>query len=154
MADKNNSKGFKKILFPTDFTDASVAAASYAMMLARQNKAKLYVLHVMDVSKEAAGFYLPHLSFERLDKEMRGVAGEMLKNFCAKQFKGFRNVEMHVLAGEPFKEILKVVKGSKIDLVVMGTFGKARVDRLLFGSTTERVVRRAECPVLVIPPSK
>jgi len=49
---------------------------------------------------------------------------------------------------------LKTAKGSGMDLVVMGTFGRTRVDRLLFGSTTERVMRRAECPVLVIPPTK
>lgn len=153
MAERD-TKGFKKILFPTDFTDASVAAASYALMLARQSKGRIYVLHVVDVSREAAGFYLPHLSFEKLDKELKASASEMLKNFCARHFKGFKGFEQSILVGEPYKEILKSAKGSGMDLVVMGTFGRTRVDRLLFGSTTERVMRRAECPVLVIPPTK
>ncbi|MBI5493197.1 MAG: universal stress protein [Deltaproteobacteria bacterium] len=145
---------FKRILFPTDFSEASINAAGYALALARQNKARLYVLHVVDVSDEAAGFYLPHLSFERLDKELMSSATEMLRNFIAKQFKGYRNIETQVAAGEPYKEILKVVKGADADVIVMGTLGKARIDRFIFGSTTERVMRSAKCPVLVIPPRK
>ena len=50
-------------------------------------------------------------------------------------------------------EILRLAASCKGCLVVMGTFGKARIDRFFFGSTTERVVRSASCPVLVIPPS-
>lgn len=153
MAARNKKDLFARILFPTDFTDASANAAQYALSLARQNKARLYVLHVVDTSEEASGFYLPHLSYEKLDKEMVAGASDMLRKFCAARFKGYRNIEPQVLAGEPFKEILRVIKGGKIDLVVMGTFGKTRIDRLLFGSTTERVMRRASCPVLVVPPS-
>lgn len=153
MPAKNKSRSFDRILFPTDFTDASRDAAAYALMLAKQNKSRLYILHVVDTSREAAGFYLPHLSFEKLDKEMRAGAAELLKKFCTTYFRGYRNIEQHVLAGEPYKEILKVVKGTKINVIVMGTFGKARIDRFLFGSTTERVMRRATCPVLVIPPT-
>lgn len=145
---------FEKILFTTDFSAASENAAEYALQLARQNRSRLYVLHVVDTSKEAAGFYLPHLSYEKLDAELKSAAEEMLKKFSAKVFKGFKNLELRVLKGEPYKEIIKLIKGNKIDIAVMGTFGKARIDRLLFGSTTERVVRSATCPVLVIPPSK
>jgi len=151
---KNNNKTIRKILLPTDFSTVSEEAAAYALTLARQNKAKLYVLHVVDTSHEAAGFYLPHLSYEKLDKELKTVAADMLGKFASKMFKGYRNVERHVLAGEPSKEILKVVKGGAVDLIVMGTYGKEGIDRFFFGSTTERVMRKAGCPVLVIPPSK
>ncbi|MBI5588396.1 MAG: universal stress protein [Deltaproteobacteria bacterium] len=154
MAAKNNNKTISKILLPTDFTGASEEAAAYALTLARRNRAKLYVLHVVDTSHEAAGFYLPHLSYEKLDKDLKAVASEMLERFCARTFKGYKSVERHVLAGEPYKEILKVIKGGRIDLVVMGTYGKEGIDRFFFGSTTERVMRKASCPVLVIPPTK
>lgn len=154
MAAKNDNRTIGRILLPTDFTGASEEAARYALHLARQNKAKLYVLHVVDTSHEAAGFYLPHLSYEKLDKDLKAVASEMLGKFSSRMFKGYRNVERHILAGEPYKEILKVVKGSRIDLIVMGTYGKQGIDRFFFGSTTERVMRKAACPVLVIPPTK
>lgn len=155
MAAKNtNNKIIRKILLPTDFSTVSEEAAAYALTLARQNKARLSVLHVVDTSREAAGFYLPHLSYEKLDKEMRAAAADMLGKFTAKMFKGYRNIERHVLAGEPSREILKAIKGGHADLIVMGTNGKEGIDRFFFGSTTERVMRKAGCPVLVIPPAK
>lgn len=148
-----NEVKFKTILFTTDFTEASVHAASYAASLAKSYGATLYVLHVVDTSDEAAGFYLPHLSFEKLDAELKDTAGAMLKKFCAKNFKGQDGLKATVHTGEPYKEILKAAAGA--DIIVMGTFGKkAHLDRLLFGSTTERVMRRAKCPVLVVPPAE
>lgn len=153
MARKENSK-IQKILFPTDFSGASIHAASYALSLAKSYKAKLYVLHIVDTSEEASGFYLPHLSYEKLDKELKESAGEMLEKFCATRFKGYKNIEQRVLAGEPYKEILKMMKGMDIDLAVMGTLGKAGIDRFFFGSTTERVMRKASCPVFVVPPPR
>jgi len=143
---------FKNILFTTDFTEASVHAASYAASLARIYGAALRVLHVVDTSEEAAGFYLPHLSFEKLDEELKDTARAMLKKFCEKNFKGLDGLNATVVTGEPYREILQAAAGA--DVIVMGTFGKkAHLDRLLFGSTTERVMRRAKCPVLVIPPA-
>lgn len=154
LVDQKLKAVIRKILFPTDFSGASIHAASYALSLAKAYKAKLYVLHVVDTSEEASGFYLPHLSYEKLDREMRESAKEMLDKFCSARFKGFKDLEKHTLAGEPYKEILKVIRGSNIDLVVMGTFGKARIDRFFFGSTTERVMRKSSCPVFVVPPPR
>jgi len=142
---------FKNILFTTDFSGASVHAASYAASLASSYGAALHVIHVVDTSEEAAGFYLPHLSFEKLDSELKDTAEAMLRKFCDKNFKGQKDLKMTVLTGEPYKEILKAAAGA--DVIVMGTFGKAHLDRVLFGSTTERVMRKAKCPVLVIPPA-
>ncbi|MBI5561684.1 MAG: universal stress protein [Deltaproteobacteria bacterium] len=149
-----NRVNFGNILFPTDFSGASALAAGYALSLARQNRARLYCMHVMDTSNEAAGFYVPHLSFENLDEEMLVGAEEMLHKFAQKHLKGYKNVELRVTSGEPYREIVKAVKALKIDLCVMGTYGKAGLERLFIGSTTERVTRRAACPVLVIPPPR
>ncbi len=153
MAVKNRPK-FTNILFPTDFSDASVYAATYALALARSNRARLHALHVLDTSNEAAGFYVAHISYENLDKEMLLSAREMLKKFCAEHFKGFKFLEQSVAAGMPHKEILKTIKSTGVDLVVMGTFGKKGLERVLIGSTTERVMRNAECPALIIPPGR
>lgn len=152
MAARN--RRFEKILFPTDFSESSSVAAEYARDLARLYKARLYVLHVVDISYEAAGFYIPHLSFEKLNKELRESAKEMLQKFVSKHFKGFKKIETHVLVGEPYVEILKVIKGSKIDLAILGPYGKTGIDRVLFGSTTEKVMKKATCPVLVVPPNQ
>jgi len=143
---------FENILLPTDFSGASKDAAVYALKIARQHKAKLYLLHVMDVSSDAAGFYVPHQSYENLDEEMVVAAEAMLNNFASKNIKGYKNIELRVVSGEPYKEIIKSIKALKIDLCVMGTFGKAAIERFFVGSTPERVMRKALCPVLIIPP--
>ncbi|TAN63390.1 universal stress protein [bacterium] len=154
MAVKNTGRTFGRIIFPTDFSPSSENAARYAFMVARQNRATLHVLHIVDVSSEPAGFYVPHLSYEILDAEMEKAATDMLKAFCVKFFKGYKNLEQSVAVGVPYKAILKIFKDSGADLIVIGASGRGGVDKFLFGSTTERVMRKAGCPMLVIPPPK
>jgi nucleotide-binding universal stress UspA family protein len=144
---------FERVLFTTDFSAVSEQAASFAHTMACQNRARLYVLHVIDTSGEPAGFYVPHVSFDKLDKEMVPAAQDMLKAFSARVLKGAKGIELRVLIGEPYKEIVKFINGQAIDVVVMGTGRRSGIDRFLFGSTTERVLRKADCPVLIIPPS-
>lgn len=151
MPAKDNIR-IERILFPTDFSESSNHAAAWALSLARRGKAAIIVLHVLDTSLDASGFYVPHLSFERLDEEMLLSAGKMLSAFAAKHFKGYRNVELVTAAGKPYMEILKAIKDRSIGLCVMGSLGKAGVERFFIGSTTERVTREAACPVLVVPP--
>lgn len=153
MAD-NGTVSVNNILLPTDFSEASIGAAAYALSIARQYKAKLYCLHVVDISSDAAGFYVPHQSYENLDDEMLIAAEEMLHNFTVKNLKGYKNIELRVVAGDPHKQIIKSIKQLNIDMCVMGTFGKAALERFFVGSTTERVMRKAICPVLIIPPVK
>jgi nucleotide-binding universal stress UspA family protein len=148
------AKDFKRILFPTDLTAASEDAFPSVLGLARRYKARLYIIHVVDTVHEAAGFYVPHLSFERLHGELRHGAEGVLKKFCTRRLRGFKAYKTAILEGEPYKEIIKFVNDNKIDVIVMGTFGKGRVDRFVFGSTTERVLRKVKCPVLVVPPAK
>lgn len=153
MAD-NGTVSIDNILLPTDFSEASIGAAAYALSMARQYKARLYCLHVVDVSADAAGFYVPHQSYENLDDEMLIAAEEMLHDFSLKNLKGHKNIELRVVSGDPYKEIVKSIKILKINMCVMGTFGKAAIERFFVGSTTERVMRKAVCPVLIVPPVK
>lgn len=153
MAASNKPSAFKKILLPIDFSSTSEDAAAYAVMMAKTHKAALQVLHVVDVSEDAAGLYVPHLSYEKFDKEMVTGATDMLVKFCSKACKGFKNFEIEIVTGNPYKSILKVAKNSGADLVVMGAFGRGRLDKLLFGSTTERVMRKSKCPVLIVHPT-
>src|SRR3989338_2016059 len=148
MADKTGIR-LDNILLPTDFSEASIGAATYALTLARQYKAKVYCLHVVDISSDAAGFYVPHQSYENLDDEMLIAAEEMLHDFSLKNLKGHKNIELRVVSGDPYKEIVKSIKILKINMCLMGTFGKAAIERFFVGSTTERVMRKAVCPVLI-----
>ncbi len=141
---------FERILFPTDFSKASTAAADYALNIARSNRARIYVLFVVDIRDYSTNFYghpLPHV---RLDKEAREPALAAVKKFAAERFKGYRNIEVKVLGGRPYEEITKFVKGMKIDLVIMGGSSRTGVARFLLGSNVDKVMRSVNCSVMVV----
>ncbi len=154
MTTRKTNRSFKKILYTTDFSDPSFEAFCYALSIAKEYDAKLFIVHVVDTAAHAAGFYLPHLSFEKLGDEMVVVAGEMLEKKYARYLKDYDNHESIVRAGAPHDEIIKIADDEAVDLVVMGSFGRTGLDRFVFGSVTERVIRGLKCPVLAIPPKK
>jgi nucleotide-binding universal stress UspA family protein len=145
---------FKKILFPTDFSVASDYAMSYAISMAKRYKAKFFLLHVVDTTYDISGFYIPHISAEKLMQEMEDAAEKKLTNISSAISRRIKTREIVVKNGIPHKEILKFAKDKSIDMIIMGTHGKAGLDHLLFGSTTERVLRQANCLVLTIRPPK
>jgi len=142
--------GFTRILVPVDFTEHSERASEYALMLAKRDDASLLVVHVVSVSDDI----LPLVSSMEFEKKAARKAENELRDFVARKFKGYGNVEFEVLSGVPHREILGRAKSGKCDLVVIGSYGKGGIDRFLVGSTTERVLRKSTCPVLVVPPSK
>ena len=145
---------FKKILFPTDFSVASDYAMSYAISMAKRYKAQFFLLHVVDTTYDISGFYIPHISAEKLMQEMEDAAEKKLTNIRSAISRRIKTCEIVVKSGIPHKEILKFAKDKGVDMIIMGTHGKAGLDHLLFGSTTERVLRQASCPVLTIRPPK
>ncbi len=73
-----------------------------------------------------------------------------MKNLCEVELKGFKNYESLIINGIPFIEIIRAAKGKEVDLIVVGTHGRTGLDHVLFGSTAEKVVRKASCPVLSV----
>lgn len=140
----------KKILFPTDFTEGSMAVRSLAADLVKRYGAKLYLLHVVfDVTK-AAHWYVPHANIKEFYKEATESAKKQLERFMMEEMRGYGDIEQQVIMGEPAEEILRIVEEKGIDLIVMGTHGRKGIDRMFFGSTAEKVVRAARCPVLTV----
>jgi nucleotide-binding universal stress UspA family protein len=141
---------FDKILFATDFSENSEHAFDYALTLARKFDARLTIIHVINEPVDLRGFYVPHISFEKLEKEIEEGAEKMMQKFCRTRIKDFSNFETLILAGIPYDEILKKANEEKVSLIVLGTQGRKGIDHFLFGSTAERVVRNAICPVMTI----
>jgi len=138
----------ERILFPTDFSEGSDEAMRYAAALAKDYQAILYVLYVIP-EIIGANWYIPHPSVQEIyqDLEVRGKA-EMEK--YVRRIQGPERVEPLILRGTPYQRILEVARDKKVDLIVMGTHGRTGVDHLIFGSTAERVVREAPCPVFTV----
>lgn len=147
-------KPITKILLATDFTDSSEEAADLALSLARKFEAKLIVLHVINEPVDLRGFYVPHISFEKLEEEIAEGADKMMQKFCRTRIHDFPNYESSVVSGVPYEEILKKAEEEGVTMIVMGTQGRKGIDHFLFGSTAESVVRRSTCPVLTVRPSE
>lgn len=143
-------KPFTTILFANDFSEGSDYAFEYALTLVDKFSAKLVIVHVINEPVDLRGFYVPHISFDNLEKEIVEGAEKMMETFCETKLKGYAAVESHVISGIPYEEIIKKADESGADLIVMGTHGRKGVDHLLFGSTAERVVRGARVPVMTV----
>jgi nucleotide-binding universal stress UspA family protein len=140
----------EKILFPTDFSEGSFHALPFAVDLSKHYNSKLYILHVIyDVAK-ATNSHIPHVSSDELYKEMSAWAQGEIESCCIEEIRGLPNVEKVVLKGIPYEEVIEFAEKQKIDMIVMGTYGRKGLERFLFGSTAERVVRRAPCPVMTV----
>jgi universal stress protein A len=143
-------KPFEKILTAIDFSESSDFAFEYALTLARQFQAELTVMHVINEPVDLRGFYVPHISFEQLEKEIEDGAEKMMEKFCQTKMGDFTRYTTVVVAGIPYEEVLRKARETEASLIVLGTHGRTGIDHLIFGSTAERVVRSATCPVLTI----
>jgi nucleotide-binding universal stress UspA family protein len=143
-------KPFDTILFAVDFSESSDHAFSYAYEMAQKFSSRLVIIHVINEPVDLRGFYVPHISFDNLEKEIAEGAEKMMERFCAEKLQNFANYEKSVVSGIPYEEIVRKAEAVKADLVVMGTHGRKGLDHMLFGSTAERVVRTAHCPVMTV----
>jgi nucleotide-binding universal stress UspA family protein len=143
-------KPFDKILFATDFSENSEHAFDYALALARQFGSHLTIIHVINEPVDLRGFYVPHISFEKLEKEIEEGAEKLMQKFCRTRAKDFADYETLIVAGIPYEEILKKAAEQQASLIILGTQGRKGIDHFLFGSTAERVVRNAKCPVMTV----
>lgn len=143
-------KPFEKILFANDFSENSEHAFDFAYTLSRNFDAKLIVIHVINEPVDLRGFYVPHVSFEKLEKEIEEGAQKMMDKFCRAKMQDFTNYETSIVAGIPYEEILRKAEEENVSLIVLGTQGRSGIDHFLFGSTAERVVRKARCPVMTV----
>jgi nucleotide-binding universal stress UspA family protein len=142
---------FRSILCPVDFSNNSRAALRYAAMLARLSDAHLVVLYVTDPLLATAAGSRPDV------RAMLASTDDDLRRFVSSAMsRSTPSVATTVLtiAGKPAAEIVKAAERHHCDLIVMGYRGAGRASRLLFGSTTEGVVRRSRIPVVAVPPAR
>jgi nucleotide-binding universal stress UspA family protein len=140
----------KTILYAIDFSEGARAAMDHAIMFARDYRAKLILLHILqDIS--IADWYVPSsLSMGELMEDMEKNAWEEMRTWEAEIASKVNNVEVIVIRGVPFVEIIRTARSKNADMVVIGTHGRTGIDHMLFGSTAEKVVRKAPCPVLTV----
>ena len=140
----------KKILLPTDFSEGSEAVVSYVLSLAGKYDAHIDILHIIHEFGDMTDFYVPHISYDVMEKEMEDAARNNMENFCRENIEGKAKFEIHTRKGTPFLEIIQAARDLNSDLIVMGTHGRTGIDHILFGSTAEKVVRKSPIPVMTV----
>jgi len=148
------SINLKKILVPTDFSESARHALKYAASFAQEYESEITMLHVVEIVAVGYASDLFPVPMAEAFQEISAYARSELTKLAA-EIRG-RGIVVNevVVQGKPATEILRVAKEQTIDMIVLGTHGKGVLDQALFGSTTERVVRKAPCPVLTCRPAE
>lgn len=143
------ARAFEHVLVTTDFSRTSYAAFPLARTMAQTFGARLTCLYALPppnpfwVGVGAPGPVMP------TEEALRAQAQERLRALAAEQLPGLE-VRVAVVVGHDYVEILRYAREEGVDLIVMATHGHTGLEHVLIGSTTERVVREAHCPVLTV----
>jgi nucleotide-binding universal stress UspA family protein len=141
----------KRILLPTDFSKYSQVALEYAAALADKFGAEIHLLHVT----QNLAVFIPDMvnvmppvgpSPEQMASAVKAAFDRLIQEQKLDRFK----VVTESREGTPFYEIIQYGKDKAVDLIVMGTHGHSGLAHVLMGSVTEKVVRKAPCPVLTV----
>ena len=147
----------KNILLPTDFSNISLSAASYAADIAKQYDAKIHLLYILEKTPPILAIRSLDLSEDKIIKSLEEEAKKSLENTAEKVRKSFigENLKMETVLrkGLDYVEINKYSEENSIDLIVIATHGRTGLLHTLLGSVAEKVIRYAKRPVLVITPS-
>jgi nucleotide-binding universal stress UspA family protein len=140
----------RRILVPIDFSEHSKDALEYAVDLGSHFKAELILIYVVETVGYPADLGYGQVAIPQLEKEMTERGRKELQRL-ADTFIGEKlKVKLLVQVGRPFLEIIKTAKTDEVDMIIIATHGHTGVEHILFGSTAEKVVRKAHCPVLVV----
>ncbi len=138
----------KKILVPVDFSDNSKQVLESATAVASTFGARLLVVFVVQSFDDYSGFFVPHMPVAKFEEELvHGAEGRM-----ASFLEGVAGAESRVLSGDVAEVIVDLAREEKMDMIIMGTHGYKGLEKIMFGSVAEKVVKSAPCPVLTINP--
>ena len=142
----------KKILVPTDFSKFSDNALKQAVEMARQNRTKIYLLHVVSIIQQCAVDYcLDTATVEDIEQKSMQSSQDMMQKQIRRVVKSSDvDIVSDMRKGTPYQEILKEQEEKKIDLIVIATHGRTGLIDHLLGSVAEKVARHAKSSVFLV----
>jgi nucleotide-binding universal stress UspA family protein len=143
---------FRRILFPVDLSESSEKLVPTVMTMVRKFDAELHLLFVVRILRYFTDIYVPHPSINLFETEMIEGAQKKMEEFRQSCFTDLAAIQANVLLGDPADTIIGYINDNGIEMVVMGTHGRKGLDRVLFGSVAERVIKTSPVPVLVANP--
>lgn len=142
----------KKILVGCDFSADSLLAFQYALSLAQEFQSELHLVHVIEPPIYKQLFSQDIKPSEDLRETIREPLDTMLNKMIPEEATHWCHHRTALLAGQPHEELTRYATIHQMDLIVLGIRGHRLVEALLVGSTTDRVIRQAQCPVLSVRP--
>ncbi|HTS00592.1 MAG TPA: universal stress protein [Bacteroidota bacterium] len=144
--------GISSILVPIDFSIHSKNALKYAVPIAEKFKASLHLVYVVEPTIYPADLGFGQVVLPGVEDELREKGGEELEALMEKEIGGRVKSTCSVRTGNPHQEILREAEELGVAMIVVATHGHSGVEHMLFGSTADRIVRNAKCPVLTVRP--
>lgn len=140
----------KKVLVPIDFSDYSKAALRYAVNFAKMFKAEMILVYVVEPVIYPPDFSMGQIAIPSVNTEWDVKAKEELNKLASNEIPQETKVTTLIKTGKPFLEIIDTAVELDTDIIIIATHGHTGVEHILFGSTAEKVVRKAPCPVLTL----
>jgi nucleotide-binding universal stress UspA family protein len=147
---------YKRILWPTDFSENSKAAMPHVMSLAEKFDASVTVVYVVvepdywALQTDFLAGKSPSEISQRIGEEVK----KKLSDFCDEHLESCKDVDTHVIKGDPADSIIKLAEQENCDIIVMSSHGYGGLRRWVYGSVTHKVVSNSIKPVLVVRPQK
>ena len=147
----------KTVITPIDFSDNSTLIAEYAAYLAGSFKASLVFIFVVQKFEDYSGFFVPQMNVPDFEQDLFRQAEEKMSAFCEKmgdyaKEQGATDVSGKVVVGDVAEQIVSYSDGQEYGIVAMGTHGYKGLEKIMFGSVADKVVKSASCPVMTINP--
>ncbi|HTY00705.1 MAG TPA: universal stress protein [Bacteroidota bacterium] len=140
------------ILVPIDFSVHSRNALKYAVPLAGEFSASLHLVYVVEPTIYPADLGFGQVVLPGVEDELRQKASEELQQLIEREIGTVIPATASVRTGSPHQEILDEADERNVDLIVVASHGHSGVEQILFGSTADRIVHNAKCPVLTVRP--
>ncbi|MGB3210189.1 MAG: universal stress protein [Desulforhopalus sp.] len=147
----------KKVVTPVDFSDNSKLIAESAGYLAGRFGASMHLVFVVQNFEDYSGFFVPQMTMPTLEGELAESAEAKMASFCGEMVEfcekaGVKELNYKVFMGDVGEKIVEYATDIEADLIVMGTHGYKGLEKIMFGSVADKVVRAAACPVMTINP--
>ncbi|MEW6427733.1 MAG: universal stress protein [Thermodesulfobacteriota bacterium] len=144
----------KKILVPVDFSENSAKIVEAALFFRGKCDAAICFVFVVQSFEDYSGFFVPHMPIATFEQELLDSAEKKMKDFLRDLVGNDVPYAWKVLSGDVAEEIVSHAEAERVDLIIMGTHGYKGLEKILFGSVAEKVVKTAGCPVMTINPYK
>ena len=140
----------KRILVPSDFSEPARKALVYAVEFAKAYEAEIILCHVMEPPIYPVSISVGAVSVPPIGDEMRQHTKEQLELLRTTEIGSKIASRIAVAEGKPFLEIVQLARSEGVDMIIISTHGHTGLKHVLVGSTTEKIVRKAPCPVLCV----